>query len=383
MELVAAEQLPEARDLVVRVRPGSTPVRERREQLDVVQQDLARPVGALDRGLRGVRPAVILEVQLADEDRPVGGLTFERREELLAGTLGRARHPLEIADASEHLQHLPDGASATIAVAVQQEARVRAVVLLVVACRSADLLHGGDPVVGVGRREMGQDAAPVDALPEERVVRRPVEAVPGELLGEEPLDARSAHDLRQLAVVAEHVRVPELAAAPAELALEERLPEQELPDERLAGGDVAVRLDPGTSHGNELPARDALPDPLVQVGVALLDPGVLLRLGAGEPVLGIRVHVRGLRAERPDALPVRLRDRPEPGGIDVRVSDRGDLVAVVAVPLGIERCQLCSGLRPASAILRSPDVAEAVQLVEQLPRERRVEAPGVFGLELP
>ncbi len=208
-------------------------------------------------------------------------------------------------------------------------------------------------------------------------------AVPGELLGEEPLDARPAHDLGELPVVAEDVRVPELAAAPAELALEERLPEQELPDERLAGRDVAVRLDPGAADGNELAARDALPDPLVEIGVALLDPGVLLRLRAGEPVLGIGVHVRGLRAERPDALAVRLGDRPEPGGIDVRVSDRDDLVAVVAVPLGVERRERRAGLAPALAILGPPHVAEAVQLIEEPPRERRVETPRVLGLELP
>ncbi len=51
MELVAAEQLPEARDLVARVGLGRAPVGERREQLDVVQQELAPAVGTLDRSL--------------------------------------------------------------------------------------------------------------------------------------------------------------------------------------------------------------------------------------------------------------------------------------------------------------------------------------------
>ena len=58
------------------------------------------------------------------------------------------------------------------------------------------------------------------------------------------VDAALAHDLRQLAVVAEHVGVPELAAAAAEALLEVALAVQELAQERLAGGDVAVRLDP-------------------------------------------------------------------------------------------------------------------------------------------
>jgi len=109
-----------------------------------------------------------------------------------------------------------------------------AVVILVLARAPAQLLHLGGGVVGVGRREVGEHLRAVDPLPRERVVLGRIEPVPRQLLCEEAGDAGAAHDLRELAVVAEDVGIPELAAAAAELALEEALPVQELAHERLS-----------------------------------------------------------------------------------------------------------------------------------------------------
>src|SRR4051794_8001714 len=153
-----------------------------------------------------------------------------------------------------------------------------------------------------------------------------VEVVPGELLREETADPGAAHDLWQLAVVAEDIRVPELRAAAAELALEEPLSIEKLADERLAGWQVAVRLDPGAADRHPASRIDLADDPRVQVGVAALDPLVLLGLGAGKPHLRVALHVARLRAERAHRLAVRLLKRPQPGGVDVRMADRRQLM---------------------------------------------------------
>ena len=123
---------------------------------------------------------------------------------------------------------------------------------------------------------MREHLAAVVALPHERVVLRLVEAVPRQLLREEARDAGLAQDLRELPGVAECVRAPELAVAPAELALEPALAVQELAHERLARRQVAVGLDPAAADRHELTALDGRAQPPPQLGIALLDPRVLL-----------------------------------------------------------------------------------------------------------
>src|SRR3954452_12125754 len=105
---------------------------------------------------------------------------------------------------------------------------------------------------------MGKHFAAVDPLPGERVMIRLVELVPRQLLREESRDAREVHDLRQLAVVSEHVGVPEFFAANAELALEISLAEEELPAERFARWNVAIRFDPRSADDNPLAFLDRL-----------------------------------------------------------------------------------------------------------------------------
>ena len=202
-----------------------------------------------------------------------------------------------------------------------------------------------------------------------------VEPVPRELLREEAVDPRAAHDLRQLAVVAEHVGVPEHAGAAAELALEEALAVEELAHERLAGGQVAVRLDPRPADREPLPGGDALADPRPQPGRAVADPRVLLGLRAGEAVVGIALHEPQLGGEGPHALAEGLLQRPQPRRVDVRVADGGDLVRPGRVaPLLEQRAEDRAGPRPRRAVLGVPYVAEAVELAQQLAAPRVVGA---------
>ena len=69
-------------------------------------------------------------------------------------------------------------------------------------------------VVGVDRREVGEDPGAVDALPPEGVVGEHVDLVPGDLLGEEPARSRRRRDdLRQRGGVAEASRAATRSSA--------------------------------------------------------------------------------------------------------------------------------------------------------------------------
>jgi hypothetical protein len=130
-------------------------------------------------------------------------------------------------------------------------------VVLEVARRPAQLGHGRLGVVGVGGREVRDHRGAVDPDPAERVVVGRRVAVPGQLLGQEAADAGAAHELRELAVVAEHVGVPEHLGAAPELLLEEALAVQELATRDSPAGQVAVRLDPRPADRSHWPRATA------------------------------------------------------------------------------------------------------------------------------
>src|SRR5205823_1490764 len=73
----------------------------------------------------------------------------------------------------------------------------------------------------------------------------------------------------------------------AELLPEIPLPVERLPDERLAGGDVAVRLDPPAADHLEAALGDPFADLLEERGIALLDPLEEERRVAREDEVGI------------------------------------------------------------------------------------------------
>ena len=153
-----------------------------------------------------------------------------------------------------------------------------------------------------------------------------VEAVPGQLLGQEARDPRLAHQLRQLGGVAEDVRVPELRAAAAELGLEEALAVEELARQRLPGRQVAVGLDPGAADRDPAAGGDGLAHPRVERRGAVAQPRVVLGLRVGEDVLGVVVEQPQLGGRGADELAVGLLERPQPGRVEVGMADRRDLV---------------------------------------------------------
>ena len=279
---------------------------------------------------------------------------------------------LQIADALERLDHLRRRAATAVPEAVEEHALACADVILEVPGACAELRDGRLRAEGVGGREVRTYLRAVDALPDERVMRQLSELVVGELLGQKAVHAGSAEDLWQLAVEAERVGKPSLGAAAAELLLEEPLADDELANVRLAGGQVAVGLDPGAAD-RQPPASLCVPlDAREQRRVQLLGPCMVERAGAREPVLRVAVEQRALGGERAQALAARLGYRPPPGGVEVRVADRGDLVRDRGVAMPIERVQHRLRVRPGRAVVGAPDVADAVELCQEIPGPGRV-----------
>ena len=97
----------------------------------------------------------------------------------------------------------------------------------------------------------------------------------------------------------------------------------DLADERFAADAVDVGFDPHAAVGLPAAVLHALLHLLEERGRLLLDPRVLLSLGAEEAVLGIALHQRELVAEGAETLALGLADGPEPGGIEMGVAHGG------------------------------------------------------------
>ena len=110
------------------------------------------------------------------------------------------------------------------------------------------------------------------------------------------------------------------------MLLEVALAVGDLPDQGFTAGEIGVGLDPHAADGDPPPVRDAPRDAFEHRGVVLAHPLVLDGLGAPEPEVGVAVHEGEHVRERAGALADGLADRPEPGGVDVGVPDRGDPV---------------------------------------------------------
>ncbi len=252
MELVEQEVLPRpVRPFtLLRRRPG-----DRLQQLEPLEGDLPLAVAPLQRGVGGVGPAVTLQVQLARPHREVVG----RRDHPIGVALHRRvlqlREALAVGQPVHPADHLLGRPAAPVAVAVGLQPRGHLGGLLVLPVALEQLGGRVVGVVGVGGEEVRGDRAAVDADPVEGVVREAVELVPADLLREEGVDARPLEDLRERRRVAEHVRQPQVGLRRAEVLREPAAAQQDLAGQRLAGGDVAVRLHPHRARG--LPA--ALP----------------------------------------------------------------------------------------------------------------------------
>ena len=172
------------------------------------------------------------------------------------------------------------------------------------------------------RDPVGEHARAVGRLPaEERALERLLLAAraAGRRTSRMPLFAQ---DLRDRRVVPERVDVRAGRRDDPERVAQVALAVERLPHERLAAGDVAVRLDPpAADRPGSGPRRSARGSRSKSARVALLDPLEEERRVAGEDEVRVLVHPVDRRLEGGAHLLVALRPLPQPHRVDVRVAD--------------------------------------------------------------
>ena len=336
MELIEQDGFPHPVHLLGRI--GQAILRQHAEQLQIHHVQLGLAVGALVARHGGVGAAMILKVQLALPHRQAFAALHARVQFVKVGARKGLAHARQARDALFHavgiFQHRAGGAAAAVAIAIGNQ-NVIVDFLLLIALPAADqrvrvqhAVIGGKEVFhrlphAQGGDQVRQDLRAVDATPAEGIIGHFVKLIPGQLGCHKILDAALLHDLRQRAGIAKHVRQPQDAAVHAEFILEKALAVDELPHQRLAAGQVAVRLHPHAALGLPASLRHALPNARVQLGVALLEKGVQLRLAGHKAIVGILIHELEHRSEAAAHLFARLRHRPPPGHVDMRMADAG------------------------------------------------------------
>ncbi len=162
-----------------------------------------------------------------------------------------------------------------------------------------------------------KDAAAVEALPPEQVERHLVGFRPVHLDREEVLDAGEPQQLRQGRREAEAVGQPADGMAAAEQPFEIALAVEQLPHKQLRRRHVGVGLDPHRADRLPLPGGNLLLDLRDELRIVLLEKGVELGGRGVEAEVRMAIHQPDHRVERAVGFPPRLRQRPQPGKVDM------------------------------------------------------------------
>jgi len=317
VELVEEHALPGPLE-VGGVGQAGCPRRQQRPLLRRQQAVLRQAVPALDAGVGGVAAGgVLLQIAMHDRQRQVSGL--DGAEERLRRTAHHARGVRVGVQAVDALDVGSGRAAAVIAHAVEAHKLVQRGLHLSGAAADVmiQLLAPGQVLE---RDAEGQHPRAVIRLPPEQAARQALLVGHG---AQEGVVVQPAllEDLRQRPAVAEAVDVEADARRDAELLLEVTLPDQALADERLAAGDVAVRLDPPAAGDLPAPFGHALPDLLEHGRIGAFHPLVEGRRAGDEDEVAILGHAIQSRAEgRPHLLEAFL-PGPQPDRVDVGIAD--------------------------------------------------------------
>ena len=289
--------------------------------LRLAQGQLALAIALLRLGLRREHTPVRLEVQLTDVARirpATRVLILEEIDGVRDGELGRT---LQVFQTAGEFQVIARRATATVAKAEGIKPRGEAILLHALVPAPNHTIRIDARVVVIV--QVDEDLGTIDALPDEGIVGEGIAAVvrPEDLLRGEILDAAAAHNLRHRARIAEDIGQPQQFAVHTKLVLEEAFAVDKLADQRLAAGDVGVRLDPRAAFGDVLPGLHGILDARVDVGITLLQHPEEVRLTLQELVLRILRHQRQLRRHCAPGLALGLLERPEPRHVDVRVAE--------------------------------------------------------------
>ena len=189
-------RLSQAGDIVngaLRIRHGFFASRRKRqrngiEKLGVSKEELGLTVGAFVFRLARVGAAMKFEVELADPNGRILGVGFRFFKKLDRLFLLDLRQAVEVSCPARFFQHLDAGAAPSVPPAEYQQRPCRTIEFPEVLDTLHELTGSGIRVVGVRRWEVCKDARAIDSLPEEGMVRKLVELIPGDFLSQKVFD---------------------------------------------------------------------------------------------------------------------------------------------------------------------------------------------------
>ena len=313
-------------------------------QFCLAQSQLALAVALLGLGLRGIRAAVRLEVQLAHVAFLRQTLLLQIGKELRRRRQLDLGQPFQVGSAAQELHVIALRAAAAIAPAKGQDERVDPVLLQAGVPAIKDRL-GARLAVVIGE-DVRRNSRAVDPFPPEGVIGERVAAAisPGNLLGSKTYHSAALEDLRQRAGITEHIRQPQHARIHAQLVTVELLPVHHLPDQRFAAAHVGVGLNPHSAIGNQPPSLDLGLIALIQLRVQRFHHHIQMRLALQEAVLRVLVKQRHLVDGCARHLALGFRQRPQPGHVNVRVPKGIHGRHARPVFLGQQACQPLAAL---------------------------------------
>ena len=233
------------------------------------------------------------------------------------------------------LQHLSGSSAAAVAVAKGQKGAIRqALVLKNLPGSLQHIIRLQHTDIAFDKRS--EDLGAVKSLPQKDIMRHGICLVPGNLGGKEPINTALSEDLRQCGIIAEHVRQPEHPALYAEFLFHKPLSVKDLAHQALAAGQVTVGLQPHRALDLPAPLYHALLDLPVQIRVGLLDVLIQLRLAGHKLVFRVLPHQIQHGCKAALRLFSGLRHRPQPGNIDMGMSDAADDAVTVTAKLFIK-----------------------------------------------
>ena len=163
----------------------------------------------------------------------------------------------------------------------------------------------------------------VQAFPEEVLIGEPGELRVGaqQLLGCEVRDIKPSEQLRQGSCEPECVRLPGDPAFDTQVFTEPAFAPHELPDQAFAAGQVGIALDIECAIGKDLSGADQFPDFLKLLRRVCSEHFQECGLTGKEAVLGVFLKQLQLIAIGAACLMIRFLHGPEPGQVDMRLSE--------------------------------------------------------------
>ena len=285
------------------------------------QGQLGLPVEFLDPRFGGVAAyGVMLQVAL---NFGQAGIGFADLGEVAVGRAVEQRRGAGLGlDFPDRADVLFGGSPAVVARAIERHHGRRG---LLQADRAGDAPADRALVVIAEGNAVGERAAAVWSHPPEEIGRQVLFVGHG-AHEDVVLHALERQDLGQGGRVPEGVGVVGHPRRPAQQAPEGQLAVKPLAHQGLAARDIYVRLHPPAAHHAPAALRHALADLGEHAGVVALHPLVELRGAGGEGEVRRFVHAVEGRAEGAVNYRQPLGPRPEPDGIDVRLSDHVNAV---------------------------------------------------------